>query len=264
MVAIVYKVTQPNKNALILKICERISDYLREIYFLKHFLGKIPVPNIIEVVPPEQEMPGAILMECLPGTLLKPSDITESLAYELGQNFASIHLNRLAGYGDPILNQLNDDPKIYFTFKFNEGLDECRNHLPMSLLKACHRYYESHLDLLSSVDGPCIVHRDFRPGNLIVHEGKLQGIIDWAGARGSFAEEDFCSLEHGKWLNNNKTSFLLGYATIRCVPNYIPLIPFLRVNKAIATIGFTVKRGTYETSDARIYQFNRQFLEGFF
>jgi hypothetical protein len=44
-------------------------------------------------------------------------------------------------------------------------------------------------------------------------------------------------------------------------PNY-NLIPFLRLNKAIATIGFTVKRGTWESS--RVYQPNRQFLETLF
>ena len=91
------------------------------------------------------------------------------------------------------------------------------------------------------------MHRDFRPGNIIVHEGKLQGIIDWAGARASFAEEDLCSLEHGEWSNNPHSikPLLAGYASIRPVPDYMRLIPFLRLNKAIATIGFTVKRGTW-------------------
>ena len=117
-----------------------------------------------------------------------------------------------------------------------------------------------------SVDGPCIVHRDFRPGNLLIHNGKLQGIIDWAGARASFAEEDFCSLEHGEWSNNLniKKSFLSGYASIRSVPDYNRLLPFLRLNKAIATIGFTVKRETWKNSSAPLYQYNRQYLETLF
>ncbi len=37
MVAIVYKITQPNGLQLILKICERPNDYLREVYFLQFF-----------------------------------------------------------------------------------------------------------------------------------------------------------------------------------------------------------------------------------
>jgi len=263
MVAIVYRITQPDGKQFILKICDRINDYLREVHFLKLFANKVPVPKIIQTVQPAGRVHGAILMECLPGTLLQPKELTEPLAFEIGRCLALIHLNRLPGYGDPIQDNLSNDPRVYFSMKFEEGLDECTNFLPVRLIEKCHLYYETHLDLLKSVDGPCVVHRDFRPGNLMVHEGKLQGIIDWAGARASFTEEDFCSLEHGEWSNNlsNKKSLLAGYATVRPVPNYTHLMPFLRLNKAIATIGFTVKRGTWESNNASVYQFNRNFLE---
>ncbi|HEY4832898.1 MAG TPA: phosphotransferase, partial [Waddliaceae bacterium] len=250
----------------ILKICDRPNDYLREMYFLKHFAGILPVPKIIQSVEPTEYIHGAILMEYLPGNLLKADELTEALAYEIGRCLALIHLNRLPGYGDPIQNNLTSDPCSYFTLKFEEGLEECRPHLPISLIKQCLDYYKENLNLLKAVDGPCIVHRDFRPGNIIVHEGRLQGIIDWAGARSSFAEEDFCWIEHGEWSNNPhiKKPFLAGYAGIRPVPDYIRLLPFLRLNRAIATIGFTVKRKTWNNRDSRIYQHNRQFLENLF
>lgn len=266
LVAIVYKITQKDGKELILKICDRKNDYLREVLFLKFFAGKLPVPRIIEVVPPDELLHGAILMECIPGTLLQPNELTDSLAYEIGRCLACIHLNPLKGYGDPIQGILNKDARTYYTSKFDEGLMECHHHFPLDLTEKCRRYYETHVHLLQSVDGPCVVHRDFRPGNLIVHEGKLQGIIDWAGTRASFAEEDFCSLEHGEWANdpNTKNSFLAGYASIRPAPNYTPLVPFLRLNKAVATIGFTVKRGTWKSSGAKIYKLNRQFLEKLF
>ncbi len=263
MVAIVYRITQVDGTHFILKICDRKKDYLREVKFLKCLIDKVPVPRILQIVPPEAGVHGAILMECLSGHLLKANEMTESLAHELGRCLALIHNHRLSGYGDPIDDSLSNNPKDYFTFKFEEGLDECKNHLSSDLVETCQRYYTSHLHLLSAVDGPCIVHRDFRPGNLMVSDGELQGIIDWAGARASFAEEDFCSLEHGDWLNQHMGDFLSGYANIRPVPQYKPLIPFLRLNKAIATIGFTVKQDTWKTTDARIYQFNRQFLEKF-
>jgi Ser/Thr protein kinase RdoA (MazF antagonist) len=266
MVAIVYRITQPDGKQLILKICDRVNDYLREVHFLKHFADKLPVPQIIQTVEPDEDIHGAILMECLPGTLLKTSELTESLAYEIGRCLALIHLNRLPGYGDPVQGHLNADPRVHFTLKFEEGLEECHDHLPLDLIEKLRRYYETHLNLLMSVDGPCIVHRDFRPGNLMVHDGKLKGIIDWAGARASFAEEDFCSLEHGEWLinPNSKKSFLAGYASVRPVPDYKLIISFLRLNKAIATIGFTVKRGTWQSKNANVYQVNRHFLETFF
>lgn len=263
MVALVYKIIQSNGEQFILKICDRVNDYLREAYFLNYFAGILPVPKIIQAVPPTSEWQGAILMEYLPGTLLKVADFTETLAYDIGRCLAQIHLNRLSGYGDPIQSNLSVDPRGYFTLKFEEGLNECKDHLPSKLIEGCQRYYTTNVDLLMSADGPCIVHRDFRPGNLIVDEGKLKGVIDWAGARASFAEEDFCSLEHGEWPSNfhSKKHFLAGYASVRQVPDYAHLIPLLRLNKAIATIGFTVKRGTWENSLSRIYRYNRQFLE---
>lgn len=266
MVAIVYKITQRNGKPLILKVCERVNDYLRELYFLKHLDGRLPVPRIIDVIQPEVGLNGAILMEFLSGTLLPPSELADRLAYEVGSQLAGIHLNRMTGYGDPVQGDLNPDPRIYFTLKFEEGLNECCHHLPKVLIEQCDHYYHDHLELLTSVDGPCMVHRDFRPGNLIIDNGKLQGIIDWAGARASFAEEDFCPLEHGEWPNNPnmRKFFQAGYASIRPVPDYKHILPLLRLSKAIAVIGFTVKSGTWDNSHARVYRFNRHYLDHFF
>lgn len=263
MVDTVFKITKPTGEHYILKISERPNDYFRSVLFLKQFANILPIPKIIQLVDPTNEIHGAILMEYIPGALLKTKELTEALAYEIGCCLAVIHLNRLQGYGDPVQGNLINDPRPYFTLKFEEGLDECRSNLPINLIEHCENYFESHLDLLENVDGPCVVHRDFRPGNLIVNEGKLKGIIDWAGARASFAEEDFCSLEHGEWLIDPKIkkAFLDGYASVRPVPNYERLMPFLRLNKAIATIGFLVKRGTWNNSGAALYQRNRFFLE---
>lgn len=266
-VATVYKITEPNGRNLILKICKRANDYLREVYFLKRLANTLPVPRILQVVQPEANVDGAILMEYLPGTLLKITDFTDPLAYEIGSILARIHLNRVEGYGDLIQpHDLSPDPRIHFILKFEEGFAECSNHMPKALLEQCRLYYDAHIDLLDSVDGPCIVHRDFRPGNVIVNEGKLQGIIDWVSARASFAEEDFCPLEHGEWSTNStaKRSFLAGYASIRPVPDYSALMPLLRLSRAFATIGYMIKIGTWDSIHSRVYQFNRRFLETFF
>ncbi|MBA3816811.1 MAG: aminoglycoside phosphotransferase family protein [Parachlamydiaceae bacterium] len=267
MVAIVYKVVCPDGTQLILKICERPNDYLREVYFLNHFSGQIPLPRIIRIVPPEMGIHGAILMECLPGTLIKIIDYTDILAFEMGSLLARIHLNRVAGYGDLIEpEKLIPDPRVHFTLKFEEGLDECNGHLPKSLIDQCRLYFNDNLYLLATVDGPCMIHRDFRAGNVIVGDGEIQGIIDWSSARASFAEDDFCPFEHGEWPANseNKKSFLAGYASIRTVPDYQKIMPFLRLNRAVATVGFTVKRGTWNGCNAHPYLYNRRFLETFF
>jgi hypothetical protein len=72
-------------------------------------------------------------------------------------------------------------------------------------------------------------------------------------------------MEFGEWSDNmgNKNSFLEGYASVRKIPDYHRILPFLRLSRAIGAIGFTVKRGTWQGKGSKIYQFNRQYLESF-
>jgi tRNA A-37 threonylcarbamoyl transferase component Bud32 len=124
MVAVAYKIVKQDSMKLALKICSRTGDYLRETYFLHHFAGKVPVPRIIQLVPPEKDIDRAILMEYLPGSLLKTSDFTGELAYGIGSQLARIHLNCTEGYGDLTRpNEFNQDPRAHFTAKFEERLN---------------------------------------------------------------------------------------------------------------------------------------------
>lgn len=166
MVAIVYKVIFSKSAPYILKICPRAEDYWREVYFLKLLSELLPVPKIIQVEPPSASNYGAILMECLSGNLLNKKEITDKLIYEIGTLLARIHLNRVNQYGDLTQKQsLSPEPRHPFVHKFEESFLECSHHLPQNILEKSYRCYKNHIDALSLVDGPCIIHRDFRPGN---------------------------------------------------------------------------------------------------
>lgn len=262
MVAAVFRVSLPESPDLILKVCSRSGDFLRESYFLRRFAGKIPVPRIIQLINPEEGLDGAVLMECVPGDLLKAEAVTSALAWEVGSLLARIHLEPATGYGnltDPV--HLSGDPRVLFRVKFEEGIEECKGHLPESLLEACRRHFDKGINLLLSADGPCVIHRDFRPGNILVSEGKVAGIIDWSSARGGFAEEDFCPLEGGEWPEGCKDAFLKGYASIQQVPDYQLMMPLLRLSRAVAAVGFTVKKEIWDSKGSKLYQFSRQHLE---
>ena len=59
--------------------------------------------------------------------LLKIEDLNDKLVYEIGALLGHMHLERVEGHGDltdPI--SLSIDPRISFTMKFEEGMDECR------------------------------------------------------------------------------------------------------------------------------------------
>ena len=224
------------------------------------------MPRVLQAIEPEAGVNGAILMECLPGDLLQTTDWNDALAFEICSTLAQLHLKQTRSYGDLTKpHSLTPNPKIYFGQKFEEELDECAHHLPKEWIEQCRCYYDSNQHLLQSVDGPCLVHRDFHPGNMIICDGKLQGIIDWASGRSGFAEQDFCSMEYKNWPRHpsHKRALLAGYASIRLVPDYDTVMPLLQLSRALAVVGFTVKSGTWNTNNARIYQFNRQFLDHF-
>jgi Ser/Thr protein kinase RdoA (MazF antagonist) len=264
IVAEVYRVQPADGKECILKICSNIGEYKREVYFRNHFANRLPLPRIVNLVPPKEDFKGAILMQYVEGRLLENAEITEKLAFEMGALLARIYLERVAGYGDLIDPQnLNLDPQIHFTLKFAEGLQECCGHLPPIMIEKFQAYYEKSKHLLSFVDGPCVIHRDFRAGNIIIHDGKIQGIIDWASGRAGFAEDDFCSIEHQElpFHVSSKKAFLSGYKSIRAVPDFKEMMPLLRFHRAIAIVGFTVKRQTWNNSCQKLYAFNRRFLE---
>ncbi len=53
---------------------------------------------------------------------------------------------------------------------------------------------EFHIDEVPISDRPCLVHFDLRPGNILVREGALAGIIDFESCRGGHASMDFFKL----------------------------------------------------------------------
>ncbi len=266
IVAEVYKVAMPDNRHFILKICPRVDDYKRETLFLCQLKGSIPVPGVIAAVEPSNSHFGAILMEYVSGELLKDNDLSNNLAFEIGIALAHLHNNRTDGYGDLTKPKtLVREPNLYFNEKFQEELNECKGHLPENLIEKCSAYLDSCQSLLANVDGPCIVHRDFRPGNMIVSQNRLQSIIDWASARSGFAEQDFCLIEHFKWTSCSKYKKILldGYASIRPVQNYQSIMPLLQLGRALAVIGYTFKSKTWKSSNSGLYAFNRHFLDSF-
>lgn len=267
MVAPVYKITKRTGEQCVLKIFENKKHYLRERFFLNYFLGQIPVPQIFDFVDPDIQIQGAILMEHIDGSVMKIADFNASIAHQAGALLAHIHNNRTIGYGDLIEpDSLSLNPIESFTLKFEEGLAECLGHLSDHLIDQAKRYFYENINLLNNVDGPCIVHYDFRPGNILALNNKITGIIDWSSSRSSFAEEDFCSFAHVEWLVNSSTkkSFLEGYSSIRRLPNYSKVMPILRIVKAITSIGFIVKQNIFNQNRNQWYQLNLKFLENFF
>lgn len=264
MVAVVYEVIRSSGEKLILKICPRDQHFFREVYFLKKVQGIVPIPKIVEIVEPEQNNPGAILMEHLSGQLLERETLTAQLAYDIGLKLAQIHSVTTSGYGDLLYpSDLSSNPEDHWLEKLDESIEECRGHLSSGLIDQANTYVNNHIHLFKLADGPCIVHRDFRPGNIMISQGKLSGIIDWASARASFAQEDFQAFDHQEWSDSPQVNeaFIAGYESLRSVPKYKEMMPLIRLSRAFATVGYTLKIGTWNGVHSTIYEKNLEHIK---
>ncbi len=261
----IYKLYLKKGSSLILKISYSKERWNREIYFLNKLINIIPVPMIIEEINPEDNFSGAILMECLQGTIIQPKDLNDQLAYKIGKLLAQIHSIKCENFGDVANNIVIKDAKTILRNYYLESFDECKNHLDFNLLNKIEKFCEDEFNKPLNLDGPCLVHRDFKLGNIMIKNNNIVGIFDWELACNGFTEDDFCQLFYLLWENYPKTkaSFLEGYASIREVPSF-DTMPLLRVSKSLGAIGFTINRNTFNTKHKFVFDKNEKYLKDFF
>ncbi len=268
--SLVFRVWDLSNKSFILKFSYNSDRWRKEKYYLTLLQGKIPVPKIANVIPPQKEFSGGILMEDIKGELLKGPTLTNEWACKMGEVLGKLHSIPTQTYADLSLEENPENEKMTpmkaMQSYFDRSLAECETLVTSNLLKLCIQFVDEHLHLLKDVDGPCIVHRDYRPGNVIASDGKIQAVIDFENTMGSFAEEDFLQMDLLVWgkYPSTRISFLQGYETIRPLPHLEELLPLLRLLKSLGAIGFTFERGTWESKHKHVYLENLSYLKNFF
>jgi aminoglycoside phosphotransferase (APT) family kinase protein len=257
-------------ETFILKITFNEERFRREKYYLNKVKDYIPVPKIIDLVEPTKELKGAILMQYLPSSIVFAVSLNNDLAYQMGALLAKLHQIPTRFYEDKTkgenLEPTLENGKYILKDYFERSFNECKNTLDINLLKHTEKYFYLNLEKITSLDGPCITHRDFKPGNIIIDNNKITGLIDWEIACNNFAEEDFCQMHYLVWDDypNTKEAFFKGYQSIRKLPDLSCIIPLLRVSKSLGSIGFTVERNTYNNIHKHVYDKNVNYLKSFF
>ncbi len=62
-------------------------------------------------------------------------------------------------------------------------------HISGKIITQAFEYIDKNIDCLEYQTGAKLLHNDFHPKNIIVHEGKLAGVIDWECSQ--YGEDDF-------------------------------------------------------------------------
>ncbi|NGX28234.1 MAG: hypothetical protein K940chlam1_00409 [Candidatus Anoxychlamydiales bacterium] len=266
----IYKLIMSDSSIRILKISFNKKRWVRECYCLEAVKKHILVPKIIEAVESKEDASGAILMEYIPGKLIVAQSLTNDLSFQMGSLLASLHQIDVKFYGDFSQDQILP-PSIESGFSllkeyFEKSFKECENHLQKELLDIIKKYFYESLKEIKNLDGPHIIHRDFKPGNIIVKNNKIKALIDWEIAKNSFAEEDFSQMEYLVWDKYPKTkdAFLEGYKAVRSLPDLEQVMPIIRISKALGAIGFTIERNTYRGRHKFVFDQCYRYLQNIF
>jgi len=230
---------------LVLKIPYVKRKLFRELSALHAFHDDLPVPDVIDAWVPDDDRPGALLLSRLPGAnIVEP--VTVDLARQMGGLLGKLHTHRLDHYGD--LEDAGNPHAHDWWAMVHAVLDRWKPHciqaVPPDLYARSLALYRDLAADLPAPDGPCWAHNDYRPGNILVEDGQITGLIDFESARGGSADRDFTKVSHYVWKPDpaTKPAFLAGYAGIRPVPDFERTLTLYQLHNALGGVAWCVRR----------------------
>lgn len=225
----------------ILKLPYNKSKLYREYQILNKLKSVLPVPEVLAFWKGNDSCSGAMLLSHLEG---EPAtkDVSEKLAYDMGRLLAQLHKIPMDNYS------LMDTPSNHWLStikdKFYVWYDECIGHLETSLLKQCDMQFKKMIATMPEDEGPVLIHFDYRPGNILIKDEEITGIIDFESSRGGSADVDFTKSKIYLWDESpgTKGPFLKGYESVRPVPPIDRTLPFYEFFNAFGGLAWCVRR----------------------
>lgn len=240
--------TLASGERLVLKIPYVRQKLLRELNALQAFANDLPVPRVLDAWIAD-DGPGAMLLAHLPGTIIEGL-VQPQLAYQMGELLARLHRHTLDHYGETYLPP-DDDSLGWWEFmrdRWELWTRDASTVLPSDLVAAADALHDRLYANLPEPDGPRWLHCDYRPGNILVEDGVITGLIDFESARGGSADLDFVKISHRVWdaVPGTRAAFLNGYASVRPVPEIDHSLTYYQLHNAMGGVAWCVRRSDTE------------------
>ncbi|MBM7566233.1 phosphotransferase family protein [Paenibacillus sacheonensis] len=253
----VYKLTLASGDTVFVKIPFNKDKLFRESRMLETLKGLLPVPEVLDIWYGDERTTGALLLSAIQG-MPCAGVMDEQLPYHIGVVLAMLHEVKAPGYGYHVTDGYKlldpNDWRRYIKSNFEKWKEPCKDMLDSKLYDRCILHFDEVFSALPDPDGPCIVHMDFRPGNILVNGSEVAGIIDFESARGGSSEIDFTKVNRYIWEVNPRTKkpFIEGYQSIRPMLPLESILPLYDIYDAFSAIVWCKNRGIEK---------NRTFLQ---
>lgn len=241
----VYKCTLSNCENVYLKIPYTKLKCLRELEAYEILKGSVSIPLMLDYWSGDEECPGAFLFSELKGRPLT-SKATATVAFQVGVLHAKMH--NIRPPVERVLTSIQNEFPNWSNFvehQFYSFAEDVREVLEEKLYEKSIEKFEKMKRQLPSPDGPSFVHMDFRPGNIIVTDDEVSGIIDFESVRFGSTEIDFTKLYRDFLSFDDRlyNAYRDGYKSIRPLIYLENVLPFYRFTDAFNSIGWCKRRG---------------------
>ncbi|OAX48123.1 phosphotransferase family protein [Paenibacillus sp. AD87] len=244
----VYKLTLLSGEDVYVKIPYNKDKLFREFQMLEILKDVIPVPKVLDIWYGDESNTGALLLSAIQGVPCT-ENMDEKLSFQMGVYHAMLHEVKTPGYGYHSTDGFNildqNNWRLHIKNNFEKWKEPCKELLEPALYEQCILHFDGVFSALPDPDGPCFVHMDFRPGNILVNGNKVTGIIDFESARGGSSEIDFTKINRYIWEVNPRTKspYFEGYQTIRNMLNLEIVLPFYNFYDAFSAVVWCENRG---------------------
>ncbi|PGC63516.1 phosphotransferase [Bacillus toyonensis] len=243
--SMVYKIKLIDHRTVYIKIPYSKAKLEREYTVLERLRHKLSVPQVLDYWEGNEDVTGALLLSAING-VPAIGNVDAALAYDIGVQHAKLHaiIPNEQDFKSSVSNvygQWSEFIQRHF-FSFAEDVKAV---IEPRLYEQSLQHFERHLKLLPTPDGPCFIHMDFRPGNILVYENQVAGIIDFESVRIGATEMDFTKINRDIFMKYPGTmeAYQQGYESIRPLIDLQEVLPFYRFTDAFNSIGWCKRRG---------------------
>jgi len=227
--------------------------------------SEVPVPQTVKEEVREYDSSHYIIVEDLKAENLN-KDITPEKTRDAGRYLAYIHSSQSFGKagwwewegGEPeIIGFPDDSLKRRIEDNLEDNLEYFREEDIDWLAEVSERFLDDYIELVPTDFDPVFVHHDYNPGNILVEDGEIVGILDFDYAHSSHGQRDLVKAANNFWIRGkiDREHIYEGYQEVRELDeSFNQNEPLYRLETLIDILKWFIEHDQIKVEEAQEYE----------